>query len=218
MDYNLLSHVTTLATCDDIRIGERMMELTTAQIAALCGKSERQVQRWISKGTLPAQKIRGNRYNVAESELERLTEQNSYSAMQEQITALTSRIETVEQEMSDHRLLADHGSTDYAVINSLERRLDGFEDRLSTLEQAIERLTAFVSQKRTRTLKPPETHYIASEQEIASSLPDDLEIATSFAKRHGIAESTLKRAMQERRLSAVSGNWLVGRTTVKWAL
>ncbi len=183
------------------------MELTTAQIAALCGKSERQVQRWISKGTLPAQKIRGNRYNVAESELERLTEQNSYSAMQEQITALTSRIETVEQEMSDHRLLADHGSTDYAVINSLERRLDGFEDRLSTLEQAIERLTSFVSQKRTHMLKPSETHYSASEakQEIASSGNDELESLAHFAKRHNVAPSTYKRWAEKSKLEKGPG-------------
>jgi excisionase family DNA binding protein len=48
------------------------MDLTTTQIAALVGKSERTVQRWIDAGTIQAERISAGRYRIDESEIQRL--------------------------------------------------------------------------------------------------------------------------------------------------
>jgi excisionase family DNA binding protein len=50
-----------------------MEELTTAQIAARVGKTERTVQRWIKSGKLPARLLADNKYGVNPADLEHLT-------------------------------------------------------------------------------------------------------------------------------------------------
>lgn len=67
---------------------------TTVEIAALVKKSERTVQLWIQKGTLKAQRIQGNRYEVDERDLEPF--------LPRAITdSLMARIEALEQRMSE---------------------------------------------------------------------------------------------------------------------
>jgi hypothetical protein len=176
---------------------------------------------------------------IDEQEVERLRseieqEQQMIATEQEQDTSagLLERVAQLEQSL----LLFNQGATpDFGDLNHLENRLDVLEQsfrdyqaqteqRIAALEQAVERLTVFVSQARIKMLRPPHAEYSASSEEkpeekpITSTLQDGLVIATAFAKQHGIAESTLKRVMNEGRLHAVSGSWLVGRTTVKWAL
>jgi excisionase family DNA binding protein len=46
-----------------------MPDLTTTQIATLCERSERQVQRWIAEGKLKAAHIQGNIYSIEEDAL-----------------------------------------------------------------------------------------------------------------------------------------------------
>lgn len=49
-----------------------MEELTTAQIAARVGKTERTVQRWIKSGRLPTLPLAGSKYGVNPQDLEHL--------------------------------------------------------------------------------------------------------------------------------------------------
>lgn len=75
-----------------------MAEYTTAQIAVMTAHSERQVQRWIKEGKLPAQLVQGtkNVYEVAESDLEPLLPRAMTDSLVARIEALEGRVSELE--------------------------------------------------------------------------------------------------------------------------
>jgi hypothetical protein len=147
-------------------------------------------------------------------------------AMQEQSTDEEERIANVEQriaELEQDQLLSHPGATpDFGDVNRIENRLEAMEGLVEGLEQRIEHVEQLLQdlvQERPPQLSIVRTAPPVHDKQVkASSLPGDLVIATSFAKQHGIAESTLKRAIADGRLYAIPGSWHVGRVIVKWAL
>ena len=72
------------------------MELTTLEIAAMCQRTERTVQRWLSTGRLKATHLLGNRYEVAEDDLQPFLPHEVVDSISERISALEARIEALE--------------------------------------------------------------------------------------------------------------------------
>ena len=91
------------------------MELTTTQIAARLGVSERTVQRWIADGKLKAQRIAHHRYLIEESDLNALI---SPQGKELQTQFAVSQLE----------------------IRSLKREVEGLKQRISKLEQRLDKL------------------------------------------------------------------------------
>lgn len=89
------------------------VELTTAQIAAKVGVSERTIQRWIAKGTLTARPSRSavhyfgarpkNRYWVDEDQLAALATEtpDDLAELKTQVAALTRRVEELERQAQE---------------------------------------------------------------------------------------------------------------------
>jgi excisionase family DNA binding protein len=73
-----------------------MTTYTTVEIAALVKKSERTVQLWIQKGTLRAQRVSGNRYEVNESDLEPFLPRTVTESLVARIEALEGRVSEIE--------------------------------------------------------------------------------------------------------------------------
>src|SRR6266567_9123913 len=78
---------------------------TTVEIADMVKKSERTVQLWIQKGTLKAQRIAGNRYEVAESDLERFLPHTVTEGLVARIEALEHRMSELESRLQEHPLI-----------------------------------------------------------------------------------------------------------------
>lgn len=73
-----------------------MAEYTTAQIAVMTARSERQVQRWIKDGKLKAQHRQGNVYEVDESDIEPFLPRAMSDSLVARIEALEHRVSELE--------------------------------------------------------------------------------------------------------------------------
>jgi excisionase family DNA binding protein len=73
-----------------------MAVYSTTEIASRCGKSERQVQRWIASGKLKATHIKGNRYEVAEGDLQPFLPREIVDSISERLEALERRVDALE--------------------------------------------------------------------------------------------------------------------------
>lgn len=80
------------------------LKLTTTQIAARIGTSERTAQRWIASGKLKAKPVSRNKYEVNESDLEALTVHDDASdeimALRGQVSELEQRVEALERQLN----------------------------------------------------------------------------------------------------------------------
>ncbi len=78
------------------------MEITPSQAAALLGKSERTIVRWIKLGKLPAHQLKDKSYRVKTEDLERFQQQSDETllawveAVEQEVEELERRIETLE--------------------------------------------------------------------------------------------------------------------------
>ena len=82
------------------------MELTTLEIAAMCQRTERTVQRWLATGKLNATHLLGNRYEVAEDDLQPFLPHEVVNSISERIDALEARIAALEAMLSKKRMPA----------------------------------------------------------------------------------------------------------------
>jgi excisionase family DNA binding protein len=90
----------------------------------------------------------------------------------------------------------------HEVVDSLSARISALEDRVHTLEHLVAQLST-----------PMRT--TASQ---SSTLPGDLVAASIFGTQHGIAPTTIHKAIDSGRLAAIPGQWILGKATVKHAL
>jgi excisionase family DNA binding protein len=101
----------------------------------------------------------------------------------------------------------------HEVVDSLSERISALEDRLSTLEHLVAQLSTPM-----RAAQPRAPRAALGTSEKTVTLPGDLVVSSLFATVHGIAPTTVHKAIDSGRLAAVAGNWIVGRATVKHAL
>lgn len=73
-----------------------MAEFTTLEIAAMCQRTERTVQRWLKTGRLPATHLQGNRYEVNESDLARFLPHEVADDLVDRIESLERRVTALE--------------------------------------------------------------------------------------------------------------------------
>jgi excisionase family DNA binding protein len=105
----------------------------------------------------------------------------------------------------------------HQVVDSLSERISALEDRVHTLEGLVSQLST--PHTPIRKLGPPRATYEPrTASEMKSTLPGDLVAASIFGEQHGIAPTTIHKAIDSGRLPAVAGSWIVGRATVKHAL
>jgi excisionase family DNA binding protein len=82
------------------------MELTTTQIAAIVGKTERTVQRWIAEGKLKVTPGTKGRYQISADDLEALTEQDPHA---EEIATLRAQVTDLQERVSQLESLTSSG-------------------------------------------------------------------------------------------------------------
>ncbi len=135
-----------------------MLELTTTQIAARLGVSERTVQRWIRIEKLQVQKIAQHQYLVEDSDLVALTapqqgatQRNEMAALREDFYNLAHQVSELgrimEQIIADLTALPEQIEQARLTVplnmeesppGQAEARLAALERRVSELEQLIQ--------------------------------------------------------------------------------
>jgi hypothetical protein len=194
-----------------------MEELTTAQIAARVGKTERTIQCWIRSGKLPARPLADSRYGVNQADLEHLRlpehlsetgasvlevmqlrypSEEKYEQMQYSIGDLTERLEDAEKQIERLQYRFDQ------VLKEVRENATG-KKRASTRRTS--------SKKKRQRLKLGDIY-------LDSILPLDLESLTVFAEQHNVPWSAVTRAIKDDQLFPERGTWKDGWRTVKVAI
>jgi excisionase family DNA binding protein len=81
------------------------MQLTTMEIAARCNKSERTIQRWLKEGTLKAQHIERNVFEISEDDLQEHLPHEIVDSLAARISELerqVSELQAIIREMANH--------------------------------------------------------------------------------------------------------------------
>lgn len=73
-----------------------MVIYSTAELAVLCGKSERSVQLWLKAGKLPARRVKANLYEISEVDLEPFIPRTLEISLLDRMDALERRISELE--------------------------------------------------------------------------------------------------------------------------
>jgi excisionase family DNA binding protein len=92
------------------------MEITPSQAAALLGKSERTIVRWIKLGKLPAHQLKDKSYRVKTEDLERFQQQNDET--------LLARIEALEQRLEGINVMLIRHFGEHEELEALKQRVD----------------------------------------------------------------------------------------------
>ena len=134
-----------------------MLELTTTQIAARLGVSERTVQRWIRIEKLRVQATAGHRHLVEESDLVALTVPQQGTIQRNELTALREDFYNLAHQVSElggimEQIIADLTALPEQIEHArltvplymeenppgqAEARLAALERRVSELEQVV---------------------------------------------------------------------------------
>jgi len=135
-----------------------MLELTTTQIAARLGVSERTVQRWIRSEKLRAQATTQHRHLVEESDLVALTMSLQGTIQRNEITVLREEFYDLAHQVSELGRIMEQIIADLTAIpeqieqarltvplaieeispGQIEARLAALERRVNELEQIVE--------------------------------------------------------------------------------
>jgi excisionase family DNA binding protein len=119
------------------------MKLTTTQIAAKLGISERTVQRWIASGRLSARQLARNLYFVEEANLDNLTKHNTSdndaSDLRQWVEVLEQRIRHLEDTV---RRIAPFRILDTQQVVGDEINVESISDSLSGLDVVLVRTFA----------------------------------------------------------------------------
>lgn len=160
-----------------------MPEYSTTQLAIICGKSERQVQRWIAEKKMKAEHIRGNIYSINEKDLEQFLP----PLPRETVERLVERVE----------LLETH-------IKASEMALTQLSGRLSVIETILKERPAPVTPA-PATLRPPRPTYEASvtPTPAPADIPPGSMLYSAFARQHGVAEATLRDHIKRGHVSCI---------------
>ena len=139
-----------------------MEELSTTQIAARIGRSERTAQRYIASGKLKAVPLANNRYAVESADLEALL-------------------------LPTHGEPADTGTR--LRLDVLEYQVDNLQRRVATLEshQAIQQ-----EQGSTIPIPPTHAPQIEPQRETEGMLPGGYITARKFAQNHGFSRDRME--------------------------
>lgn len=176
------------------------MDITIQEAARRLGKSEKTLRRWVHDDKIPARMVEG-RYVFTESDIE------AHRGTQETQVGyddLIERIEVLE-----------------ATVARLEASIEQVQVHIwdivySPLEQSETRVYPNVQEKQEKPVQVGR-HSQATHGGVFG-LPDGLKGWRSFAALHGIAPSTVQKAIETGRLTIVSGKWTVGRASVQGAL
>ncbi len=194
-----------------------MEELTTAQIAARVGKTERTVQRWLKSGKLPALPLTDKRYGVNPKDLEHLNLPEH----------LTEAGEIALEVMQIHYPLEEHYEQLQFTLDELMERLLDAEEKIERLQYRLDQILREVREhavgkknaparrknttKKRKRLKRGEVY-------LDSLLPLDLVSLTVFAEQHGVPWSVVTKAIKDYELFPERGTWKEGWRTVKVAI
>ncbi len=176
--------------------------INIGEAARRLGVSEKTVRRWVKESHKLPGKIEQGRYVFAVSDLEALAQASLPPETDKRIEALEYR------------------------IAELETRVGTVEALYQALEEQLETKAA---RPPVRIHRPPRAEYTVKTEEEKEEAPAqpagekralsaNLVVAATYAKQHGIAPTTLQKAMTDGRLKAIPGTWVQGRATVKWAL
>lgn len=163
--------------------------LTATQAASRLGKSEKTIRRWIDQGRLVAHHPQGrkNLLAIAESDVEKLAQEQEQYTQPEDQASLEDRVQQLEQEVRDIRSLTD---------------------RVAALEQSLERLALQLNQglpaiapARPRIMRPAAAAYTVS---TPVDIPRGSLPHRDFAERHGVNPNTFRDHVIKGLVPAVS--------------
>jgi hypothetical protein len=189
------------------------MEYTTAQIAVMTGRSERQVQRWLKDGKLPAQHRYGSVYEVDEHDLEPFLPRTITDSLVERIERIDDKVWRHDDAISTLQMNRQSMETS---INEWQHSLHEALRSIEALEVRVSELEGKLQERPLTTLRPAPAPYVTSSPGQASTLPGDLVPLHLFY--HGIPPSTVKRRIRDGLLPAIEGEWKQGNHVIKFAL
>jgi outer membrane murein-binding lipoprotein Lpp len=151
----------------------------------------------LQKGTLRGEHIKNNIFAVESDDLEALKLANQSA-------------EVTQYQRLEHR------------VNELAEQVERLSASVAVLAEQVKQVTERQGEAREEPKAPPreqrERVRRASEQESASELPGGIVSARAEAVLHGIAETTMRKAIASGRLPTVRGEWKQGRAIVKEGL
>jgi excisionase family DNA binding protein len=194
-----------------------MEELTTAEIAARVGKTERTVQRWLKSGKLPALPLTGKRYGVNPKDLEHLKLPEHLTESGE-IALDVMQIQYPLEERYEHLQF---------TIDDLTERLHDAEEKIERLQYRLDQILKEVRENASGKKKAPTRRKSTTKKRnrlklgdiyLDSILPLDLVSLTVFAEQHGVPWSAVTKAIKDYQLFPERGTWKDGWRTVKVAI
>ena len=192
-----------------------MEELTTAEIAARIGCTERTVQRWIKSGKLPALPLANHRYAVNPSDLQHLALPEHVSETGEIVLEAMKLQVPLEEKLEDLRY----------TVDDLRERLHEAESKIERLSYRLDQILKATKDNAGSKKKSPTTgrkkkrpKLRRGEILLSSILPLDLTSLAAFAEVHGIPWSAVTKAIKDYELFPERGTWRDGYRTVKVAI
>jgi predicted site-specific integrase-resolvase len=194
-----------------------MEELSTAQIAARVGKTERTVQRWIKSGRLPVLPLADKRYGVNPKDLEHLK-------LPEHLTE-TGEI-ALEVMQIRYPSEEKYEQLQYS-IDEVTERLEDAEEKIERLQYRLDQILKEIRENAVNKKKAPARRVNTRKKRkrlklgdiyLDSILPLDLVSLSAFAEQHGVPWSAVTKAIKGYELFPERGNWKDGWRTVKVAI
>lgn len=179
-----------------------MKYITAAEAARRIGVSERTVRMWIKQKKLNAYHVEKNRLAIPEGEVSSMAaERSQYERTYPDVSALTARIEALEQEQA---WLKRHS-------NALDDNVGALEDRISALETREKAERTTLKEKAVSSPVKRDT-----DQHTAVSAPSGGTIAShSFAELHGINKRTMSDYLAGERFNDRIESEVIGRSGSK---